>query len=812
MESVVIINVLVIIFYLLVSSLMMPISKMLKLPFTVFLALLGIVFGLSINVLNNNSLGHGIINDIIGGISGFSFSPEMVFFVFLPAILFESALDLNVRQVAAEIKPILFLAIGGLLISTLIIGYGIQPLLNISILSCLLIGVMASATDPIAVVALFKEVGAPKNLATLVEGESLFNDATAIVLYTVLSQMLLSSDSVVWWQSVWVFSQVFFGGAIVGVLLGLLTIVLIRLCKGFSTAEVNLTIVLAYGSFLIAEHYFHVSGVMAVIFSAFTMSVTGRTVFSGYNWDKMVSIWHRFSFWSNTLIFLLMGLLFVDMLLTMTLYHMELVFVFILLATFARGVIFFTILPLLQRLKLMKAISLPFRSVMFWGGLRGTISLVLVIMLIEDPNLPEDLKMFSTILIGSFVMFTLFVNATTVASLIKYFKLDRLTTAELTMRDRVLSMVYKNISINTDLSANTLLKREKNIIQRLTTDCDMTKLTDQEWEDLAFKMLVLKEKTCYMDLYEESMIPGDVAQHLVFICDTMLDNQKELGYTKASEQSLVFSRQFLLARSVYNYTGISAYIKFLLQKRLVRLSTIYSTLQEIKKTYLKEVFQCVDQAVHAILIEKLDHRIDRVKVHLDSMSSQYPTYAKEWYSQAEDRKILQKELTEFAHMRRNSLITEGIYGNITHTLEQEFLSLHQKLILDLNQSPINMIKQVPFLKVLPDAVVNKLAKTAKPVLFFPGEFVFKQGDIANHMYFISSGSIEVLLDDGVVVLGSGSFFGELGILNQSERVASVRTLSFCDFLEVSQKDFLELMEQNPSLWAKVKQEVDKRTR
>ena len=78
------------------------------------------------------------------------------------------------------------------------------------------------------------------------------------------------------------------------------------------------------------------------------------------------------------------------------------------------------------------------------------------------------------------------------------------------------------------------------------------------------------------------------------------------------------------------------------------------------------------------------------------------------------------------------------------------------------------------------------------------------------MFFVSNGSVEVLLDNQKIVLGSGSFFGELAILNNAPRVASIRTISYCDLLEISQSDFLELMKNNPDLWAKVKAEVDRR--
>lgn len=811
MESIIITNVLVIIFYFLVSSLMMPVSKCLKLPFTVFLALLGIVFGSLILLLDDMVFHVDILHDIISGAESFSFSPEVVLFIFLPAILFESALDLDVRKLLSQIKPILFLAIIGLLISTFIIAFGMYSLINISLLGCLLIGVISSATDPIAVVALFKEVGAPKKLATLVEGESLFNDATAIVLYMVLTQMLLSPVDQSWWSPLLSFLKVFFGGAFVGILLSYLTCALVRVCSGFSTAQVNLTIVLAYGSFMIAEHYFHVSGVMAVIFSAFTMSLLGRTSFTGSTWQSMVSLWHRFSFWSNTLIFLLMGLLFVDMLISMTGYDILLACLFIVLAHLARFLVVFVILPLMAKIGVMKSISFSYRSVMFWGGLRGTISLALVLLLIDNPAMPDDLKSYSAILVGSLVLFTLFVNATTVAPLMRYFGLDRLSPAETLLRNRVLKMAYHSIKSDGNISDDIVMKREVQLGELLGVSDDVsTSFTEKQWEDLAFNILILQEKSEYLSLHEKGIISSDIAQYLVFYCDSMLDHVEDDGYLNSSDQLLSFSWQFLLARSIYQYLNRPGYIMCLLQTRLARLNIVYDVLSNLKDKQLTQVMECVDQKIHQQLFQKIDERMERVQIHLNAIASQYPEYSKEWNSQILSRKTLQLELAEFSRLRDKSLITEGIYGNVIDTLEHESESLHQKLVLDLHQSPAELIQKVPFLAKLPSEAIDAILKFAKPCLFFPKEFIFHKGDIGQSMFFVSNGSVEVLLDNQKIVLGSGSFFGELAILNNAPRVASVRTISYCDLLEISQSDFLELMKNNPDLWAKVKAEVDRR--
>ncbi|MCP4470306.1 MAG: hypothetical protein GY815_06415 [Gammaproteobacteria bacterium] len=147
----------------------------LPIPYTVMLVILGMLLGNLARVWQP-----------LESIRYFQLSPELVFFIFLPALIFESGLSLHARQLAKDIVPVLMLAIPALLLSTTIVGVGVWILLPLDLTTALLFGALISATDPVAVVSLFKELGTPTRLTTLVEGESLLNDATAIVLFTIL--------------------------------------------------------------------------------------------------------------------------------------------------------------------------------------------------------------------------------------------------------------------------------------------------------------------------------------------------------------------------------------------------------------------------------------------------------------------------------------------------------------------------------------------------------------------------------------------------------------------------------------------------
>jgi len=140
----------------------------LPIPYTVFLVILGIVLG---SFARNNASMHVLLD--------FQLTPDIVLFLFLPALIFESAFNLNARQLVKDLLPVLVLAVPALLISTAFIAIGLWFFLKVDLVLALLFGALISATDPVAVVSLFKELGAPERLTILVEGESLLNDATA---------------------------------------------------------------------------------------------------------------------------------------------------------------------------------------------------------------------------------------------------------------------------------------------------------------------------------------------------------------------------------------------------------------------------------------------------------------------------------------------------------------------------------------------------------------------------------------------------------------------------------------------------------
>src|SRR5262249_43651683 len=197
-----------------------------------------------------------------------------------------AALAVDIRQLMEAVAPILLLAVVAVVVCAFAVGLALCWSFQLSLVSALLLGSIVSTTDPIAVVGIFRDLGAPKRLGLLVEGESLFNDAAAIALYGLLIELLMGEHGSSPTRAFFIFLRDFLGGGLFGWLAAWAACALARPLRGLPQAEITLTVALAYLVYLFAEHYLEVSGVVAVVVAALTLSAVGRTRFTPTTWER----------------------------------------------------------------------------------------------------------------------------------------------------------------------------------------------------------------------------------------------------------------------------------------------------------------------------------------------------------------------------------------------------------------------------------------------------------------------------------------------------------------------------------------------
>jgi monovalent cation:H+ antiporter, CPA1 family len=370
---------------------------------------------------------------------------EIFIYVFLPLLVFQAAVASDVRRILEDAAPILVLAVIATLVAAGIVGVALWPLAGLPLAVCLLLGAVVSTTDPVAVIAIFREVGAPARLTRLVEGEALLNDATAIVLYTVLLGVIVSGRQLHIRQGAVEFVISFGGGAALGVVAGRVLLSTIPWTRDDRLAEATLAVAFAYLSFIVADRV-HVSGVVAVLAAGMTVSAFGRTRITPYNWSFLADLWEQLAFWANSLIFLLAAILVPKLLIDLRLRDLALMVVLIVAAFAARLAVLFLLLPMLSFARLTQPISDAYKLAIAWGGLRGALTLVLALSVTENPALPHEVQRFVAVLATGLVLFTLLVNGTTLRAVIRFLGLDRLSPIDQLLRDRVLEASYAGMS------------------------------------------------------------------------------------------------------------------------------------------------------------------------------------------------------------------------------------------------------------------------------------------------------------------------------------------------------------------------------
>ncbi len=343
------------------------VAHRIRLPYTVSLILVGVAMSAL-----------GLVPDI-------NLTRELLMVVFLPALLFEAAIHFPASELKKFAPTIITLAAPGVLLT----AFATAVVLNIefaaigfkgsvSFLHFLLFGTIIAATDPISVISLLRNLGVERRLSLLIEGESLFNDGTAIVLYTVVLNVIESGSFSVSY-ALTQFALVAMGGIFIGAVLGLFASLMITFMDDH-LISIAFTTVTAYGSYLVAEEL-HVSGVLATVTAGLFIGNIGKK--KGMKPNSRIAVasfWEFIAFFMASIVFLMMGL---EVNLMFLIEHLDIIFLAFLAVLASRAFSVYVPLPFLKRF-MSQGISIKDSTVLWWGGLRGALSMVLVLSLPED--------------------------------------------------------------------------------------------------------------------------------------------------------------------------------------------------------------------------------------------------------------------------------------------------------------------------------------------------------------------------------------------------------------------------------------------
>lgn len=432
---------------LIICSFTYILSKKINFPYTVLLVLAGLLL-IPISHL-----------EIFSFIDDFKLTPDILFFIFLPVLLFEAAYNINYRQLLNNWKIISLLAVFWLIISWWIIAVALYYILpyawfKIPFLICLLFWVIISSTDPVAVIAIFKSLWAPRRLTMIFEWESLFNDWTAVALFLVILWVILEwwvigssiyiewifkfLSMLFWWIIFWSFTWILFSN-------------IIWYINNNEEVEIVLTILLAHITFISAElinrnfEFLPISWVISTVVASVIIWNYGRYKISPRAEKHMQKFWELFAFISNSIVFILMWLMLSTVDIWLTQFILPII-ICILTIMIARLISVYIPVSIVNLFKLEDKIPKSWVFLLSWWSLRWALVLMMILMipwvweawyekLLAYQNLvwwsySFSIKDFLLVLTIWSIMFTLFVEAPTTTIMMRQLWVDKLNRLE----------------------------------------------------------------------------------------------------------------------------------------------------------------------------------------------------------------------------------------------------------------------------------------------------------------------------------------------------------------------------------------------
>ena len=379
---------------LLIATMVAMAVRRLKVPYTVGLMLTGIVLAISPFPTDDIEI-----------------TKDLIFSIFLPPLIYEAAIYIKWQELRRDLVVILVLATVGVLLSAAVTAVGMHYIAQWAWPSAILFGVLIAATDPVSVIATFKEAGVHGRLRLLVEAESLFNDAAAAVAFSIALAFAMGG-SITISGTVQTLVITIAGGILCGALVAG-SVLLLAGQTDDHLIEITLTTVAAYGSFLLAEH-FHLSGVLAsLVAGLLTGNIGSLGSFTDKGREGVLSFWEFIAFVVNSLIFMLIGISgayqdFSNLLLSI------LIAIGMLFA--GRALAIYPLSALFARSSLK--ISMNHQHILFWGGLRGALALALAL------GLPPELPQRDAILTVAFAVvgYSIFIQGLTIVPLLRKLK------------------------------------------------------------------------------------------------------------------------------------------------------------------------------------------------------------------------------------------------------------------------------------------------------------------------------------------------------------------------------------------------------
>jgi NhaP-type Na+/H+ or K+/H+ antiporter len=540
-----------IIIALILGTITRHLLKRMPVPYTVLLVVIGVILGAVSRFHVKSESFFSVVLDSISWAG--TINPHLVFFVFLPTLVFEAAFGMDWHTFRKTSVNATLLAGPGIIVTlgiTAVILMGIKSL-NIGLPDwtwpvAFMFGALISASDPVAVVAILKEMGASKKLSTLIDGEAIMNDGTAIVLFMVFYLPL--SGQAAEMNPFLDFLKVAVGGILWGLIMARIVMFWLKNVLNDAMVEIIVLLASAYLTFYIAEEFLHVSGVLGLFGLGITMASVGKTRISPEVVKFLHEFWELAVYLANTLIFIIVGVVIASRV-NFTASDFIVLFILYIGIHIARAIMLALLYPFMKR----SGYGINFNDlvVTWYGALRGAVGLALALIVAGMESLPVNIRDQFLFLTAGIVMLTLLVNATTIKFIVNKLGLTKIASSKAI----ILNQTFKTVTGEMK-NGITRLKSERyyrnadsEVISEFLPEFKTVKIeTELETNELAElrRRVLEKEKATYWEQFNKGIIGSETVIKLSESISEMLDSNGNIPLDERSDlEDMLRNSKFL---------------------------------------------------------------------------------------------------------------------------------------------------------------------------------------------------------------------------------------------------------------------------
>ncbi|EKE43219.1 putative Na+/H+ antiporter [Oceaniovalibus guishaninsula JLT2003] len=801
-----------------------PLAARLRLPFTVILAVVGLLIGSGAIFFLRTDLTDAL-NPVAEVILALPIRSDVFLYVFLPTLLFQVTLEMNLRRMLDDWVPILVLAVVAVVAATFSIGYALSWAGALPLAVCLLVGSIVSTTDPSAVVSIFRSISAPRRLARIIEGESLLNDAAAIALFGVfMGFVAIGMPAPQLGEALARFPFLIFGGAAMGWLSARLAVWVMALFGRHDLALISVSVALPYLVYIAAEQLVGASGVIAVVVSGLTLNLTGPGRLPPQAWTNLREVWDLLAHWAGALIFILAALLIPRLLEDIRATDFALVAVIVAAAIAARAAILWGLLPLLTRLRLSPVVDRQYRAAILWGGLRGAVTLALALAVTESAAVPAEVRRLVGILATGFTLFTLLVQGVTLRPVIGWLGLDRLSPIDEAVSRQVVAVslqtVREEVAHTTEAYALThdIVRSEaKRFGERLKDAVEAAEasenILDRDRITLGLIALAGFERETILARTRERTISARMAVEILSNADRLIEAARSggrAGYQRAARRAVGYGRAFRAAVTLRNRLNLSGPLMRMTADRFELLLSQRLILRDLDAFIDGRIRRIHGRRVADLLHELVARRIEGVETALEGLRLQYPGYAEKLERRFIRRTALRLEEREYAAMRDDGLIGAEAFTALMQDLAARRARAEARPRLDMALQRTDLVRQFPLFSDLDDTALRALGRALRTRYLDAGAVLLHRDDAARSVFFIASGAVELQSAGQSWRLGRGEMFGQMAVLMKRPRRIEVRAIAPSIILELDEDRFRSLLARSETVRDAVRASAERR--